>query len=380
MSDTEEYSGRGRGRKAKRQKTRRTPAPALEPTPPPVRTGLKLKLRLPTTRQTISVAPLINLTDDVDEEEIGFEDVLDVYLPSWLNERSILLASTTEKDVYDRTVRPPTRSEAFNILGRSDQSSAAKIVARKLILDVKGKRRDTEHPSTTGPIPPPATQADPTVIDGLYSIRTTPYERTLQSRVIGANPGFTVPKVCFEIDWHTQGPWTEVMSDIKEHYSLRCLIAEPPATEDAAPLIYTCLAAEHLPQVHDLLQRTFWDGIDVSDSLEYSPERCTVVVLYKRVVVGVAIMSSPQETYITYLAVRSGWEGCQIATRMIYHLVSLNPYKDITLHVSANNPAMLLYNRVGFKAEEFVLGFYDEFLPKDARASKNAFRLRLRHR
>ena len=118
-----------------------------------MRTGLKLKLRLPTTRPTISVAPLINLTDDVDEEEIGFEDVLDVYLPSWLDERSILLASTTEKDVYvsdamiyhryvlirgkDRTVRPPTRSEAFNILGRSDQSSAAKIVARKLILDVK---------------------------------------------------------------------------------------------------------------------------------------------------------------------------------------------------------------------------------------------------
>ena len=52
----------------------------------------------------------------------------------------------------------------------------------------------------------------------------------------------------------------------------------------------------------------------MSDSLEYSPERCTVVALYKRVVVGVAIMSSPQETYITYLAVRSGWEGCQIAT------------------------------------------------------------------
>ncbi|KAL1668884.1 hypothetical protein GGF50DRAFT_123656 [Schizophyllum commune] len=343
MSDTEEYSGRGRGRKAKRQKTRRTPAPAPEPTPPPVRTGLKLKLRLPTTRPTISVAPLLSLTDDVDEEEIGFEDVLDVYLPSWLDERSISLASTTEKDVYDRTVRPPTRSEALNILGRSDQSSAAKIVARKLILDVKGKCRGIEHPSTTGPIPPPATQADPTVIDGLYSIRTTPYERTLQGRVFGANPGFTIPKVCFEIDWHTQ-------------------------------------AAEHLPQVHDLLQRTFWDGIDVSDSLEYSPERCTVVVLYRRVVVGVAIMSSPQETYITYLAVRSGWEGCQIATKMIYHLVSLNPYKDITLHVSANNPAMLLYNRVGFKAEEFVLGFYDEFLPKDARASKNAFRLRLRHR
>ena len=36
--------------------------------------------------------------------------------------------------------------------------------------------------------------------------------------------------------------------------------------------------------------------------------------MYKRLLVGCAILSSPDETYITYLAVRAGWENAQIAT------------------------------------------------------------------
>jgi hypothetical protein len=52
----------------------------------------------------------------------------------------------------------------------------------------------------------------------------------------------------------------------------------------------------------------------VSDSLQYSPERCTVVAMYGQLVVGAAFLSSPQETYITYMAVRAGWDNSQIAT------------------------------------------------------------------
>lgn len=79
---------------------------------------------------------------------------------------------------------------------------------------------------------------------------------------------------------------------------------------------------------------------------------------------------------------------------MLYYLITLNPNKDITLHVSINNHAMvslpplrniqpltslqLLYNRFGFKAEEFIVGFYEDYLDPQSRASKNAFRLRLR--
>jgi len=80
--------------------------------------------------------------------------------------------------------------------------------------------------------------------------------------------------------------------------------------------------------------------------------------MYKRLLVGCAILSSPAETYITYLVVRAGWENAQIATcvrhflilksltqspfsAMLFYLISRNPNKDITLHVSANNPAMV---------------------------------------
>lgn len=54
-------------------------------------------------------------------------------------------------------------------------------------------------------------------------------------------------------------------------------------------------------------------NIIVSDSLEFSPERATVIAVYKKLVVGVAFLSSPQETYITFLAVRAGWDKAQIA-------------------------------------------------------------------
>ncbi|KAF9785253.1 hypothetical protein BJ322DRAFT_1100118 [Thelephora terrestris] len=167
-----------------------------------------------------------------------------------------------------------------------------------------------------------------------------------------------------------------LLEDIRDHYSIRC--GTMAAREVEAPIVYTSLQEWHLDQVHDLLTRAFWSGIDISDSLFYQPELSTVIATYKKLVVGVAILKSPQETYITYLAVKPGWDNSQIATTMLYHLITLNPGKDITLHVSANNPAMLLYNRFGFKAEGFVVGFYDKYLDAQSRLSKNAVLLRLR--
>ena len=101
-----------------------------------------------------------------------------------------------------------------------------------------------------------------------------------------------------------------------------------------APIVYRSLHPSHLKQVHDLLGRVFWDGIDgtylisgfwsiqnllltiepVSDAFQYSPERCTIVATYKQLVVGAAFLSSPLEAYITYLVVREGWNGSRIAT------------------------------------------------------------------
>ena len=100
---------------------------------------------------------------------------------------------------------------------------------------------------------------------------------------------------------------------------------------DDAPIEFSTLRADHLPQVHELLSRAFWSGIDgrcadicskvdyssislVTESVRYYPEQCTIVATYKKLVVGAAFISSPQETYITYLAVKPGFENCHIAT------------------------------------------------------------------
>jgi hypothetical protein len=64
--------------------------------------------------------------------------------------------------------------------------------------------------------------------------------------------------------------------------------------------------------------------IAVSDSLIWEPEKCTVVAMYKKLVVGIALLSEPQHTYVTYMAVKAGWENAHIATyvQLIFlHLV-----------------------------------------------------------
>jgi hypothetical protein len=156
----------------------------------------------------------------------------------------------------------------------------------------------------------------------------------------------------------------------------------------------------------------------VSDALHYAPERCTVIAMYGHLVVGVAFLSSPQEAYITYLAVRAGWENAQIATYVAFpscaddnpdsprtsqddvvpshrapstsghhpprfceqsgNGASSSVLVRVCLHVYTDDHRQLLYNRFGFKAEEFIAGFYEAYLDTHSRASKNAFRLRLR--
>ncbi|KAH9971741.1 hypothetical protein BGW80DRAFT_1174286, partial [Lactifluus volemus] len=227
------------------------------------------------------------------------------------------------------------------------------------------------------PTAPKTPECDPEVLDALYGIQSTPYQNSFLSRLNGF--AFRPSPVVVATDWEVRTAWMDLMQDIRSHYALKCPDREFVVREEpVAPITYVTLTAEHLPQVHDLLQRSFWSGIDVSDSLQHGPDRATIVAMYKRLVIGCAILSSPAETYITYLAVRAGWENAQIATAMLFHLIDRNPNKDITLHVSTNNPAMLLYNRFGFKAEEFIVGFYEDYLDPQSRMSKNAFRLRLR--
>jgi hypothetical protein len=71
---------------------------------------------------------------------------------------------------------------------------------------------------------------------------------------------------------------------------------------------YVYFQKEHLVQVNQMLGRSFWEGIDVSESLLY-PE-FSVVALYKRKVIACAFMTP--EAYITYIAVEIGWENANI--------------------------------------------------------------------
>ncbi|KAJ1798682.1 hypothetical protein LPJ59_002343 [Coemansia sp. RSA 2399] len=137
---------------------------------------------------------------------------------------------------------------------------------------------------------------------------------------------------------------------------------------------YVYFQEEHVEQVNALLVRTFWSGVDVKEALMY-PE-FTVVALHKRLVIGCAFLTP--DAYLTYIAVSAGWEGAGIAKFMLYHLTQTVPTKDVTLHVSANNAAMVLYQQFGFKPEKYVVNFYKAYLPESSRLSANAFFMRLR--
>ncbi|KAF9958487.1 hypothetical protein BGZ65_001410 [Modicella reniformis] len=139
--------------------------------------------------------------------------------------------------------------------------------------------------------------------------------------------------------------------------------------QGGAPIDYCYFRKEHLAQVNETLCRRFWPGIDMTEALQY-PEY-SVVVLYKRLVVGCAFMTP--EGYITYVAVSAGWEKAGIGQFMLYHLIQASEGKDITLHVSANNPAMIMYQKFGFKPEQFLINFYKEYLPQDSTMCHNAF-------
>ncbi|KAJ3777649.1 hypothetical protein FB446DRAFT_783989 [Lentinula raphanica] len=327
------------------------------------------------------------LLDDI-ELESSFEDVIGDSLPEYILARKEHMANDVDRDDFGVLLRRLTRAEITSIINDHSKqvgqlSIPEAIVLRKLKLERERRRaalRGTDISTTPdgvveGLVELTDTPSNTETVEALENIRRTSYGSSFISRLYGNHAH---PPGLMHIDWDTETPWMKLMQDIREHYHLLHPDRDP-VVETRSPIIYTSLQSTHLPQIHDILSRSFWQGIDVSDSLEYNPEKCTVVASYNNMVVGVAIMSSPRETYITYLAVKHGWDSSNIATTMLYHLIILNPGKDITLHVSVNNPAMLLYNRFGFKSEEFIAGFYDAYLDPESRASKNAVRLRLRH-
>lgn len=107
----------------------------------------------------------------------------------------------------------------------------------------------------------------------------------------------------------------------------------------------------------------------------------SVVALYKKLVIGCAFLVPDlqhSEAYVSFMAVRHGWQKCGIASFMLYHLSQTCMSRDITLHVSSTNPAIFLYQKFGFKIEEMVLDFYEKYLPVESNDSRHAFLLRMK--
>ncbi|KIM44798.1 hypothetical protein M413DRAFT_66849 [Hebeloma cylindrosporum] len=345
---------------------------------------------------TPDFAPLLSAlwTDYADEsKDDAFDQFMQTFLEDFLQSRQIQADRLVDVDELGKKTRPLRKTETVSLLeelAKKDHLSIFdSILSRKIKLERERShacvrntelRREDSLSLTIAPVVPPPHPVNEDVLTGLSGIRTTPFSNSFLSRLDGTNE--SSPQALIAIDWETRTPWMDLMTDIHDHYAFSHPDAEQTMLQ-SAPITYSTLRANQLPQIHDLLERSFWTGIDVRDSLDYQPERSTVIAMYKKIVVGVAIIASPLQTYITYLAVKAGWDKAQIGRAtirtMLYHLIALNPDKDFTLHVSTNSSAMLLYNQFGFKAEEFVAGFYSEYLDPESRASKNAFKLRLRH-
>ncbi|XP_055917414.1 cysteine-rich protein 2-binding protein [Eupeodes corollae] len=165
-------------------------------------------------------------------------------------------------------------------------------------------------------------------------------------------------------------PWMKLMCELE--HSVTGKIPKRSTVD------FCYVRPNHIAAVNALLQFNFWPGIDMSECLSY-PD-FSVVALYKKLVVGCAFLVPDvgfNEAYISFMAVRPGWQRSGIASFMLYHLIQTCMSKDITLHVSATNPAVCLYQKFGFKIEEVILGFYEKYLPIDSKHSRHAFFLRL---
>nr|XP_058961076.1 cysteine-rich protein 2-binding protein-like [Pocillopora verrucosa] len=146
-----------------------------------------------------------------------------------------------------------------------------------------------------------------------------------------------------------------------------------------SPIDYCYVQPHHIPSVNAMCREFFWPGIDLSECLQYPDFSC--VVLYKKFVIGFAFMVPDvnyNEAYISFVLVHPEWRRGGIGTYMIYHLIQTCMGKDVTLHVSVTNPAMLMYQKFGFKPEELIQEFYSRYLPQDSPQCRHAFFLRLR--
>lgn len=144
------------------------------------------------------------------------------------------------------------------------------------------------------------------------------------------------------------------------------------------PIDFCYVTHKHIPAMNQLARHFFWPGIDLAEVLQYPDHTC--VVLYCHLVIGFGVLvpdTGFNEAYLSFVLVHPDWRRAGIAKMILYHLIQSCQGKDVTLHVSATNPALILYQQFGFKVEEFLSNFYDKYLPEDSPDCRHAMYLRL---
>ncbi|KAF7983692.1 hypothetical protein HWV62_19611 [Athelia sp. TMB] len=218
---------------------------------------------------------LVEWTELDDADAPPFDALFGGLLLDFVRVRDEILERESGQDAHGRTLRPLTRAEASSLIeihsnpldcnsmdDSSEKPTHKNVALRKLKLQ-RISMPSSYGPSTSlsplispRPIPPP----NPAVLDALYAIRTTPYASSFASRIHGRVQEEDV--VAVDWDWDIEGvPWMAVMADVRAHYALARAEREQPL-EFSGPIAYVTLQAHHLEQVHDLLERVFWAGID----------------------------------------------------------------------------------------------------------------------
>jgi GNAT superfamily N-acetyltransferase len=191
---------------------------------------------------------------------------------------------------------------------------------------------------------------------------TSPYTSRKLPPFIFRTPDLTPPKV-------------QVNREVMEKFG-HLHPPQPPPLPKSIDFCY--LQPHHVPAVNNLVSHFFWP-VDISECLQYPDFTC--VVLYGKLVVGCGFMTPDvkvNEAYISFLLVHPDFQRCSIGKIILYHLIQSCMGKDVTLHVSVDNPAMLLYQTMGFKTERYCIDFYRHYYPEGHYLSKNAYFMRLR--
>jgi len=156
---------------------------------------------------------------------------------------------------------------------------------------------------------------------------------------------------------------------------------------DRHSIDYVHLRPEHVFQINSQLEQHFWSGIDISECLQYLDY--TLVALYRKLIVGFAFLvpnAAHNESYLSFIFVHPDWRNSDknclntnisIAQYMLYYLIRVNEEFDVTLHVSVNSPAVIFYQKFGFKIEEYIKNFYDKYYSDTQNFNKDAFLMRL---